>query len=53
LTLGYQKLFKETVEPLIQKGLCGAIYTQVSDIEEEVNGLLTYDREVCKLIKQK
>lgn len=53
LTLGYQKLFKKTVEPLIQNGLCGAIYTQVSDIEEEVNGLLTYDREVCKLIKQK
>lgn len=50
-TLAYQKLFKETIEPLIEKGLCGAVYTQLSDIEEEVNGLLTYDREICKVIK--
>ena len=32
------------LEPLIQKGLCAAIYTQLTDIEEETNGLLTYDR---------
>ena len=45
----YKQLLEETVEPLISQGLCGAVYTQVSDIEEEVNGLLTYDREICKL----
>ena len=31
------------------RGLCAAIYTQVSDVEDEVNGLLTYDRRVGKL----
>ena len=28
---------------------CGAIYTQLSDVEDELNGLLTYDRAVCKV----
>ena len=51
-SLAYYKLFKETVEPLIEKGLCGAVYTQLSDIEEEVNGLLTYDRQICKLKRE-
>ena len=32
-----------------EQGLSGAVYTQVSDIEEEVNGILTYDRKVVKL----
>ena len=35
--------------PLVEQGLCAAIYTQLSDVEEEVNGLLTADRKVCKL----
>ncbi len=35
--------------PLIVQGLCGAIYTQVSDVEDETNGLFTFDREVLKL----
>lgn len=46
---GYEKLIADEIQPLIEKGLCGAVYTQVSDIEDEVNGLLTYDRKVCKL----
>ena len=33
----------------MSQGLCAAIYTQVSDVEDEINGLLTYDRKVCKL----
>ena len=33
----------------MEKGLCAAIYTQVSDVEDEVNGLITYDRRVVKL----
>ena len=35
--------------PLAEKGLCGAIYTQVSDVEDETNGLFTFDRAVLKL----
>ena len=37
------------LKPLIQKGLCGSIYTQVSDVEEEINGLVTFDRKVIKV----
>ena len=35
-------------ESLQVKGLAGYVYTQVSDVEEEVNGLLTYDRKINK-----
>lgn len=42
------ELFTKEVEPLIEKGLSAAIYTQLSDVEEETNGILTYDREVAK-----
>ena len=38
----------EKVHALVEDGLSGAVYTQVSDIEEETNGLLTYDRSVRK-----
>ena len=43
------KLYREKVLPYVEKGLCAAIYTQVSDVEDEINGLLTYDRRVEKL----
>ena len=43
------KLYQEEVLPCIEKGLCAAIYTQVSDVEDEINGVMTYDRKVCKL----
>ena len=42
-------LYMDEVVPCVKKGLCGAIYTQVSDVEDEINGLLTYDRRVEKL----
>ena len=42
-------LYEEKLLPLISKGLCGCIYTQVSDVEEEINGLVTYDRQVVKV----
>lgn len=35
--------------PLAREGLCGAVYTQVSDVEDETNGLFTFDREVLKV----
>ena len=44
-----RKLYMEEVLPCVEKGLCAAIYTQVSDVEDEINGLLTYDRKVEKL----
>jgi hypothetical protein len=36
------------MHPLIGKGLSAAVYTQTTDVEVEVNGLMTYDREVIK-----
>ena len=42
-------LYRESIVPAVEKGLCAAIYTQVSDVEDEVNGLATYDRRVVKL----
>ncbi len=44
-----EALYREQVLPCVKKGLCAAIYTQVSDVEDEINGLLTYDRKVEKL----
>jgi hypothetical protein len=41
------------VLPAIKKGLCGVVYTQLSDVEDAVNGLYTYDREECKVDKEK
>ena len=43
------ELYTARVLPLKERGLCAAIYTQVSDVEDEINGLLTYDRKVCKV----
>ena len=45
------KLYEEQVIPAVEAGLCAAVYTQVSDIEDETNGILTYDRKICKLSK--
>lgn len=45
----FYSLMTKSVYPLIEKGLCATVYTQLSDVEEEVNGLLTYDRKICKL----
>ena len=44
-----EKLYLTEVLPAVKNGLCAAIYTQVSDVEDETNGLLSYDRKVCKL----
>ena len=44
-----EKLYREEIIPAREKGLCGAIYTQLSDVEDETNGLLSYDRAVCKV----
>ncbi len=41
--------YEKMVIPAIKNGLCGSIYTQVSDVEDEINGMMTYDREVLKV----
>ncbi len=51
LTERIAKLYRDMVFPAIPKGLCGCIYTQLSDVEEESNGLYTYDRQECKVEK--
>nr|MDO8085084.1 glycoside hydrolase family 2 TIM barrel-domain containing protein [Candidatus Sigynarchaeum springense] len=43
------KGFMEKIEVLKQKGLVASVYTQLTDVETEVNGLLTYDRAVSKI----
>ena len=42
-------LYENEIIPAIKKGLCGTVYTQVSDVEDEINGLLTYDRKMLKV----
>lgn len=44
-----RNMFEGMVGPYIRKGLCGFVYTQLSDVENEINGLYSYDREVCKV----
>ena len=41
-------LYEKEVIPHVGTGLCATVYTQLSDVEDETNGLLTYDRKVCK-----
>ena len=43
------KLYMDEIIPCVRNGLCAAIYTQVSDVEDEINGLVTYDRKVEKM----
>ena len=48
----YLRLYREEILPhMEERGLSAAVYTQLSDVEEEVNGILTYDRRLCKLDK--
>ena len=48
LNFAYENLVNKQVLPLIEKGLIGVIYTQLSDVEIETNGIYTYDRKVLK-----
>ena len=49
LNAAYRELMEKHLFPLLDAGLSGAVYTQLSDVEEEANGLVTYDRKVVKL----
>ncbi|MBR5411305.1 MAG: glycoside hydrolase family 2 [Clostridia bacterium] len=47
-------LYLDRIKPLIgKKGLSALVYTEVSDVEDETNGLLTFDREVTKIPVEK
>ncbi len=48
-----ENLYYNQVIPMINNGLCATILTQVSDVEDETNGLLTYDRKIVKVEVQK
>ena len=56
-TFTEQKPFEDALEtlylgevlPAIKKGLCASVYTQLTDVEDETNGLLTYDRKTVKV----
>ena len=45
----FAKLYRDEVIPLACEGLSAAVYTQLSDVEDETNGFVTYDRKVVKL----
>lgn len=48
-TEAFKSLYINEVLPLVEKGLCATVYTQLSDVEDETNGLVTYDRKVMKV----
>ena len=48
-----EALYREEILPRVKEGLCASIYTQVSDVEDEINGLLTYDRKMEKLTPER
>ena len=43
------RLYETEIIPAAQQGLAAAVYTQLSDVEDELNGLITYDRQVIKV----
>lgn len=45
--------FADQLILLVKQGVCGAVYTQTTDVEGEVNGLMTYDRKVVKMNEEK
>ena len=53
LTLAIERLWRRDLLPNLESGLSATAYTEVSDVEDETNGLLTYDREICKVNREK
>ena len=51
VTSRYEEYIDELIE-LIDNGISGAIYTQTTDVESEINGLITYDRKEIKIIEE-
>lgn len=42
-------LYRKQVMPMLKRGLCATVLTQVSDVEDEINGIVTFDRQVIKI----
>lgn len=53
LLKAYQDLYENEILPAKKEGLCAAVYTELTDVEDELNGLITYDRKVIKLPVEK
>ena len=49
LERAFVRLHRDQIEPAVSEGLSATVYTQLSDVEDEVNGLVTYDRRVVKI----
>ena len=49
LEMALEELYREQIFPAKRQGLCAAVYTQLSDVEDELNGLVTYDRRIVKI----
>jgi len=47
-----ERLYLDEIVPAVKQGLCAAVLTQVSDVEDETNGIVTYDRKVTKVSEQ-
>lgn len=45
-------LYRKQIAPAKEAGLAAAIYTQLTDVEDELNGLVTYDRQVLKILPE-
>ena len=53
LTERIRARYEELLHDGIPKGVCGCVYTQLGDVEDEINGFYTYDRKVCKVDQEK
>lgn len=53
LTDSIVEMYEKMIIPAIKEGLSGCVYTQLCDVEDETNGIYTYDRKVCKVQKDK
>lgn len=49
LQIALEELYERQIRPAVREGLSAAVYTQMSDVEDEINGLVTYDRRVVKI----
>ncbi|MFU8945726.1 DUF2804 family protein [Mycetocola zhadangensis] len=49
LDSAFEKLHNDEILPAISQGLSATVYTQLADVEDELNGILTYDRRVTKI----
>jgi len=53
LQAAFERLHEREIAPAIRKGVAALVYTQLSDVEDEVNGMVTYDRRFIKVDEQR